>query len=242
MSKILVCNHKMFLTSDEEVMLKRQMDEIDFSKVKLVVCPNYLNLEAYDNYFVGAQDCFYEDKGAYTGEISAYDLSFKNVKYVILGHYERRKHDTDNVINLKIKAALRNGITPILCIGETKIDKEMIRTSEVLRKQLYKALDNVTLDDNEEIIIAYEPVWAIGGNKTLEKEVIEDTFKYIKKLLEEKNMYNYKLIYGGSITSKNIENIVSDKIDGYLLGLASVDINELKSIAKCINSVNKGKK
>ena len=121
-----------------------------------------------------------------------------------------------------------------MCIGETKIDKELIRTSEVLKKQLYKALEGILLDSKEKIIIAYEPVWAIGGEKTVSKEVIEDTFKYIEKLLKEKNIYNYKLIYGGSITSKNIKNILSDKIDGYLLGLSSVNIDELKKIIKCI--------
>ena len=234
MNKLVVCNQKMFLTYDEASMLKKQMDEVDFFSVNLIVCPSILNLDIFKNYTIGSQDCFYEDKGAYTGEVSAYDLSFKNVKYVIIGHSDRRKYDTDKEINLKVKAALRNGITPILCIGETKIDKELIRTSEVLKKQLYKALEGILLDSNEKIIIAYEPVWAIGGEKTVSKEVIEDTFKYIEKLLKEKNIYNYKLIYGGSITSKNIKNILSDKIDGYLLGLSSVNIDELKKIIKCI--------
>ncbi len=234
MNKLVVCNQKMFLTYDEASMLKKQMDEVDFSSVNLIVCPSILNLDIFKNYTIGSQDCFYEDKGAYTGEVSAYDLSFKNVKYVIIGHSDRRKYDTDKEINLKVKAALRNGITPILCIGETKIDKELIRTSEVLKKQLYKALEGILLDSKEKIIIAYEPVWAIGGEKTVSKEVIEDTFKYIEKLLKEKNIYNYKLIYGGSITSKNIKNILSDKIDGYLLGLSSVNIDELKKIIKCI--------
>ena len=234
MNKLVVCNQKMFLTYDEASMLKKQMDEVDFSSVNLIVCPSILNLDIFKNYTIGSQDCFYEDKGAYTGEVSAYDLSFKNVKYVIIGHSDRRKYDTDKEINLKVKAALRNGITPILCIGETKMDKELIRTSEVLKKQLYKALEGILLDSNEKIIIAYEPVWAIGGEKTVSKEVIEDTFKYIEKLLKEKNIYNYKLIYGGSITSKNIKNILSDKIDGYLLGLSSVNIDELKKIIKCI--------
>lgn len=222
----------MFLTYDEAVALKEEMDEVDFSKVDLIVCPSYLNLDVFKKYNIGAQNCFYEDKGAYTGEVSAYDLSFKNVRYVIIGHYERRSYDLDEVINLKVKAALRNMMVPILCIGETKIDKELRRTSEVLKKQLYKALDGVTSTDD--VIIAYEPAYAIGSEKTVSKEEIEDTFKYIKKLLSEKNITNYKLIYGGSITSSNIKDILSSQIDGYLLGLASVNINELKTIVKCI--------
>ena len=232
MKKILVCNQKMFLTYDEAVALKKEMDDVDFSKVDLIACPSYLNLDVFKNYNLGAQNCFYEDKGAYTGEVSAYDLSFKNVRYVIIGHYERRCYDPDEVINLKVKAALRNMMIPILCIGETKIDKELRRTSEVLKKQLYKALDGVSSDDD--VIVAYEPAYAIGGEKPVSKEEKEDTFKYIKKLLNEKNITNYKLIYGGSVTSSNIKDILSNEIDGYLLGLSSVNINELKTIVKCI--------
>ena len=232
MKKILVCNQKMFLTYDEAVALKKEMDDVNFSKVDLIVCPSYLNLDVFKNYNLGAQNCFYEDKGAYTGEVSAYDLSFKNVRYVIIGHYERRCYDSDEVINLKVKAALRNMMIPILCIGETKTDKDLRRTSEVLKKQLYKALDGVSSGDD--VIIAYEPAYAIGGEKPVLKEEIEDTFKYIKKLLNEKNITNYKLIYGGSITSSNIKDILSSQIDGYLLGLSSVNINELKTIVKCI--------
>lgn len=232
MKKILVCNQKMFLTYDEAVALKKEMDDVNFSKVDLIVCPSYLNLDVFKNYNLGAQNCFYEDKGAYTGEVSAYDLSFKNVRYVIIGHYERRCYDSDEVINLKVKAALRNMMIPILCIGETKTDKDLRRTSEVLKKQLYKALDGVSSGDD--VIIAYEPAYAIGGEKPVLKEEIEDAFKYIKKLLNEKNITNYKLIYGGSITSSNIKDILSSQIDGYLLGLSSVNINELKTIVKCI--------
>ena len=95
MKKILVCNQKMFLTYDEAVALKKEMDDVDFSKVDLIACPSYLNLDVFKNYNLGAQNCFYEDKGAYTGEVSAYDLSFKNVRYVIIGHYERRCYDSD---------------------------------------------------------------------------------------------------------------------------------------------------
>lgn len=240
MKKILVCNQKMFLTYDEAVLLKSQMDELDFSNIHLVVCPSFLHIDVFKGYNLGAQDCFYEDAGAYTGEVSAYDLSLKNVKYVIINHFERRKYDTLQDVNLKVKAALKNCLTPVLCIGETQMDKDLRRTSEVLKKQLYKALDGVSSD--EKIIIAYEPSYVIGNEKTLSKEEIEDTFKYLKKLLKEKNFINYKLIYGGSVTAANIRKIMSSSVDGYLLGLSSVRKDELKGILECINDVNKGKK
>lgn len=234
MKKLLVCNHKMFLTHDEALMLKEQMDNMDFSNLNLIVCPSYLNFDLFDNYSLGAQNCHHEDKGAYTGEISSYDLNLRGIKYVIVGHAERRKYDSNEDINKKIKSILRNMMTPILCIGETKIDKDLMRTSEVLKKQLYTALDKVSFDEDDEIIIAYEPVWAIGNEETLSKEDIEDILNYIHKLLKQKNISNYKLLYGGSITASNIKSILSDKLDGYLLGNASINDNELKEIIKCI--------
>lgn len=241
MKKILVCNHKMFLTHDEAVGLRNNMDDIDFRDIKLIVCPSYLNFDVFKSYDLGAQNCHYENRGAYTGEISAYDLSLRGIKYVLVGHSERRKYDTEVDINNKVSAILRNNMIPILCIGETKIDKELRRTSEVLKKQLLTAIDKIDFQNENEIIVAYEPVWAIGSNKYLSKEEIEDILEYIKKLLIQNNVLNYKLLYGGSINDKNIKEILSDKVDGYLIGNSSVDKDLLNNIVKCINSVNKDK-
>lgn len=234
MKKILICNHKMFLTHDEAIFLKRKLDNLDFSNFELVICPSYLNLKIFEEYTLGAQDCFYEDKGPYTGEISAYDLGLRGVKYVLLGHFERRKYDTDKTIALKVKAALRNTITPIICIGETKIDKELRRTSEVIKKQLSLAVSNLMLENNQEVIIAYEPAWSIGKNSTPLVNEIEDTLAYIAKLLNQFGVKNYRLVYGGSVTSSNIKSILSDKIDGYLIGSSSIDAEEIKKISECI--------
>lgn len=241
MKKILICNHKMFLTNDEAVALKNELDNANFSNQELVICSSYLNLKIFDGYTLGAQDCFYEDKGPFTGEISAYDLSLRGIKYVLIGHFERRKYDTDKTISLKVKAALRNMITPIICIGETKMDRELRRTSEVIKKQLSVAVSNLKLEDDQEVIIAYEPAWSIGGNNTPSISEIEDTLTYVSKLLVQFGLKRYRLIYGGSVTASNIKNILSDKIDGYLIGSSSVDIDELKKISKCINGVNKDK-
>lgn len=234
MKKILICNHKMFLTYDEARLLKNSMDDMDLSKVDLIVCPGYLNFDVFKDYKLGSQNCHFENKGAFTGEISAYDLNLRGVKYVIIGHSERRKYDTDKDINLKVISVLKNSMTPILCIGENKIDRDLRRTTNVLKRQLFTAIENVTLNDDQKIIIAYEPVWVIGGKASLSKEEIEDAFCYIRKLLEQKKIFNYKLLYGGSVNHNNIKSILSDDVDGYLLGNSSVDENELNTIINCI--------
>lgn len=241
MSKILVCNHKMFLTYDEAVNLKDKMNQLDFGCIELIVCPSYLNMNVFSDYSLGAQNCFYEDTGAFTGEVSPRSLSLLGVKYCLVGHSERRRYDTNKEVNLKVGAILRNMMTPIVCVGETKMDKELMRTSEVLKKQLYSAIDGIKMQENEELIIAYEPVWSVGSGNNLSKQEIEDTLTYIRKLLKQKNIDNYKLLYGGSVNKDNIKSILSDKVDGYLLGNASVSYEELKSIIKCINGVNKDK-
>ena len=219
MKKLVICNQKMFLSYDEAKILKGQMDDIDLSNVDLVVCPNFLNMDVFSGYNLGAQDCHYEERGAYTGSVSPYDLKLRGVSYCLAGHSERRCYDSNKDINLKVKAILRNMMTPVICIGETKIDR---------------AVSGIKLDSEDEIVIAYEPAWAIGGDIALKKEEIEDTFKYIRRVLEENNITNYKLIYGGSITPSNIKSILSDNIDGYLLGSSSASYDELSSIIKCI--------
>ena len=232
--KTVICNQKMYLTKDEAKNLSEEYDNIDFSKIKLIVCPSYLNFEYFKKYQLGAQNCFYEDKGAYTGEVSAYDLYLRNIKYCIIGHSERRKYDNDEIVNLKVKACIRNSIIPIICIGETKIEREMLKTSSVLKRQISKALKDVELDSRNPIYIAYEPIYKIGSKIPMEISEIEDTFTYINKVLEELNIPNYKILYGGSVKGNNIKDILSDKIDGYLVGGSCVDIEDFKVLIKSI--------
>lgn len=234
MKKILVCNQKMYLTYDEAINLKEHMEEIDMQNIDLIICPSYLNFDVFKDYDLGAQNCFYENKGAFTGEISSYDLSLRGIKYVLVGHSERRKYDTLDDINLKIKSILRNSMIPILCVGEEKIDKELMKTGSVIKKQLTTALKDVYLENDQQIIIAYEPRYLIGGKNTLNKDNIIDTFKYIRKIMNQLEIENYSLLYGGSVHSENFKDINSDDIDGFLLGASSVDIQELKNIIKCI--------
>lgn len=234
MKKILICNQKMYLTYDEAVTLNAEMKMIEQKDVDLIVCPNYLNFNIFSDFKLGAQDAFYEDKGAFTSKISAYDLALRGIKYSIIGHSEVRDEQSDLEINLKIKSLLKNSMTPILCIGETKFDKELMKTSFILKNQLTKALKDIWLDEYQTIYIAYEPRYLINGKYSLSKKEILDVFEYIKKVLKDLNITNYKLLYGGSINSSNVKNIISDDMDGLLLGAASVNINELKEIIKCI--------
>ena len=234
MDKILICNHKMFLTPDEALMLKENMDNLNINSDNLIICPNFLDFDTFSNYNLGAQNCFYEDKGSYTGEVSAYHLHLKGIKYCIVGHLERRNVESLKEINLKVHACLRNSITPIICIGESRLDKEMRRTSESLKKQLITILKDINLSSYQEIMIAYEPSWTIGTGNIVKKEDLSDTAKFIKKILLDLKISNYKLLYGGGITGNNIKELLIDGIDGYLIGSASTNINELKNIIDCI--------
>ena len=232
--KTIICNHKMYLTYDEAKRLKEEMSLIDLSNIELILCPSYLNFNIFKGYKLGSQDSFYIDKGPYTAEVSSYDLSLRGIKYSLVGHKDRRKYDDDKVINLKIKSLLKNSMTPILCIGESKLDKELMRTPEVLKKQLEKALNGICLEEYQTIYIAYEPSYLIGLDNALSVDKIIDTLDYIKKIVDFIGIKNYKLLYGGAVNSSNIKELLSDKIDGYLLGKSSVDINELEKIIKCI--------
>lgn len=234
MKKMLVCNQKMFLTHDEAIILEDEMRNVDLTSVNLIVCPSYLNLDVFKNYNLGAQDAFYEDKGAFTGKVSAYDLSLVGVKYVIVGHSEIRGNDTDDIINKKVKAILRNSMTPILCVGETKIDRELRRTSEVIKRQLKLGLKDVILENSQEVVIAYEPCWAIGSGKHPDETSLEDAVLYIKNILKQINISNYKIIYGGSIGKYTTELLSNKLVDGYLIGSSSVVLDEFKMIIKCI--------
>ena len=234
MKKILVCNQKMFLTYDEAKELRDEL--INYNNDNLIIAPNFLNMKLYKSFNLCSQNCFYEVNGAYTGEVSCYHLNLIGVKYVLIGHSERRIYDDNKIINKKIKSALSNALTPIICIGESYLDNQMCRTSSVLKKQVVEALKDVDL--NSEIIIAYEPTWVIGKKVTLNKSIIDDVSSYIKKVLNELGYNNYKLLYGGSVSLENIKSIITDKVDGYLLGSSSCNINEVKEIIKCINNVN----
>lgn len=232
MNKIIVCNHKMFLSRKDCLELKKNLDNLDINEIDLIICPNYLNFDIFSGYQLGAQDAFYAQDGAYTSKISASNLSEIGIKYSIVGHSYMRKFDTDNVVNLKVKAILDNNMIPILCIGEE--DENRKSWESTISKQLKDGLKGI--DKNSKVIIAYEPIWTIGTGKIIDSSRLEESVNYIKKLLSELEINNYKILYGGSVTSINISEISSNLVDGYLLGKSSASVNELSNIIKCIKA------
>lgn len=183
----------------------------------VILCPPFTYLQKGNNYVLGAQNCFYKNEGAYTGEISPKMLKDLGCKYVIIGHSERREifKEDNECINLKIKICLENKLKPILCVGEKlREDRE-----QVLRAQL-KGIND------KNIIIAYEPVWAIGTGKACELEDILSSYNLIKKIAKEN-----KVLYGGSVNSINAKDIINIT-DGVLVGGASINKKEFLKIIK----------
>lgn len=232
MNKIIVCNHKMFLSRKDCLELKKNLDNLDINEIDLVICPNYLNFDIFSGYQLGAQDAFYEKDGAYTSKISASNLSEIGIKYSIVGHSYMRRFDTDDVVNLKVKSILDNNMIPILCVGEE--DENRKSWESTISKQLKDGLKGI--DKKSKVIIAYEPIWTIGTGKIIDSSRLEESVNYIKNILSELEINNYKILYGGSVTSSNISEISSNLVDGYLLGKSSTSINELSNIIKCIKA------
>lgn len=178
---------------------------------------------------VGGQDLFWEKEGAYTGEISAEMLASAGCRCVIIGHSERRQyfHETDETVNRKIKAAIAGGLAPIMCIGETESERESEKTFSVLDKQIKKGLEGLTSDELKDLVIAYEPVWAIGTGKTASKEQAQEVHNYLRSLLSDwgQDFSNtIRILYGGSVKPNNIAELMTmPDIDGALVGGASLD-------------------
>lgn len=190
---------------------------------------------------IGAQNMHWEEKGAYTGEISPQMLTCINVEYVIIGHSERRQYfaETDETVNKKIKAAFANNLKPILCVGETLKQRELGLAEEVITRQTTLALEGLTKEQAQNTIIAYEPIWAIGTGKVATKEDANDAIKQIRNqiasLYGEETAQNITILYGGSVNSKNAKELFSTSdIDGGLVGGASLKIDEFDAIIKSI--------
>lgn len=186
------------------------------------------------NIHVGAQNVFYEDSGAYTGEVSAQMLKCINTEYVIIGHSERRKYfaETDEIVNKKVHKAIENGLKPIICVGETLEEREQGKAIEKITSQISEALKGLTKENLENIIIAYEPIWAIGTGKTATKEDANEAIKAIRsKINEQFGTDDITILYGGSVKPENANELfqMSD-IDGALVGGASLKASSFKAI------------
>lgn len=221
----------------------------DIKKGEIAVCPNFLSLLEVKEILknsqikIGAQNTFWENKGAFTGEISPYMLTEAGCDYVIVGHSERRKFLMVNyeMIHREIKAVLSvEDLIPIVCIGENWDERKTDRRDFVLYDQLQQALSGVDIVGNQEIIIAYEPIWAIGSGTAIEPGEAEYAHKIIKLTLTD--MYgmkivnnNFKIIYGGSINSENVNEFTNlENIDGLLVGGASLDATEFYTVVKAM--------
>ncbi|PIR13572.1 triose-phosphate isomerase [Candidatus Falkowbacteria bacterium CG11_big_fil_rev_8_21_14_0_20_39_10] len=248
-NKIVIGNWKMKLTLAESLELTKKLKAKfkNFTKEEVVICPSHIVLDEISKILedsiikVGAQNVFWEDSGAFTGEISPGMLVEAGCEYVIVGHSERRKYLLQNyeMIHQEVKAVLNvDNLTPIVCIGEESSARKTDKRDFVLVEQLQQALGGINLMSGQQIIVAYEPVWAIGSGLVIEPAEAEYAHKIIKLALNdifgmEMVNNNFRIIYGGSINSKNVKDFASlDNIDGFLVGGASLDVDEFYKIAK----------
>ncbi len=246
--KLIAANWKMYKTVNEaSEYVSRFLPLVQniFDR-DIVLCVPFTLLYIMSNMLegtnvkLGAQDMYFEDEGAYTGEISPIMLKDIGCSYVILGHSERRKYfgETDEIVNKKLLSALKHGLIPIVCIGETLEERESGKTFEVLEKQVKYSLANLSTIDAEKIVIAYEPVWAIGTGKNATPQQAQQAQEFIRKKYAE--IYGslcaekVRILYGGSIKPENFKEIVSQKdVDGGLVGGASLDPENFYKIVVC---------
>ena len=230
--KYFVCNFKNKLTKDDVIKYNNRLSEIDVKMVNLIIVPSLPFLTFFDKngYSLGSQDISSFMDKTITGEVTGEQLKSLGVEYVIVGHSERReyKHEINIDFINKINNALENGIKVIYCIGETLKDKEDGNTYMVLEKQISEVLNNVELKN---IIIAYEPVWAIGTGKVPSEKEIKDNIEFIKDIIEDNYDTKLDVLYGGSINKDNIASINAIKVvDGFLVGGASTSVDNLESM------------
>ena len=242
--KVIAGNWKMNMLPDEAINYITELTPlVKDTENEVILCVPYtdlfyslLNVQG-TNIKIGAQNMHWEEKGAYTGEVSAKMLKSIGVEYVIIGHSERRQYfaETDETVNKKVKTALANDLKPIICVGETLEEREQGITEKIITNQIEKALAEIPGTDLEKIIIAYEPIWAIGTGKTATKEDANDTIKQIRNKLSEmygQNEANGVVIqFGGSVKASNAKELfeMSD-IDGGLVGGASLKADEFSKI------------
>ena len=242
--KVIAGNWKMNMLPNEAIKFIEEFAPlVKDTKNEVILCVPYtdlfyalLNVQE-TNIKIGAQNMHFEEKGAYTGEISGQMLKSINVEYVIIGHSERRQYfnETDETVNKKIKSAFANGLKPIVCVGETLEQREAGSTIEIITNQTKLALDGLTDEQVANTIIAYEPIWAIGTGKTATSEDAENSIKAIREKIAEiygQNVSERVIIqYGGSVKSSNAKELFQmPNIDGGLVGGASLKPEEFAKI------------
>ena len=248
--KVIAGNWKMNMLPNEAISFIEELTPlVKETKNEVILCVPYTDLfytllhVQGTNIKVGAQNLHWEEKGAYTGEVSAPMLKSIGVEYVIIGHSERRQYfaETDETVNKKIKSALKYSLKPIVCVGESLEQRENGTTEKVISNQIQKAFDEIPVEELNKIIIAYEPIWAIGTGKTATKEQANETIKQIRnelaKIYGENEANNAIIQYGGSVKATNAKELfeMSD-IDGGLIGGASLKAEEFSKIVNYDNN------
>ena len=246
-------NWKMNTTVSEAAELVKEMCQgLDaIAGVEKAVCPPFISLEAVRKIIegssikLGAQNLYFEEKGAYTGEISPLMLA-DTCEFVIIGHSERRQYfgETGKVVNKKIQAALRVGLKPILCVGEKLKENEAGRTEKVIVEQLRSSLSGIGAVDD--LIIAYEPIWAIGTGRAATSKQANETISFIRhnvaKLYDEDIAQRMRILYGGSVNAANAAEFLSQpEIDGALVGGASLKASEFIGIVKQASEIRQAR-
>ncbi|WP_417203135.1 triose-phosphate isomerase [Acetoanaerobium sticklandii] len=241
---IIAGNWKMHKTIAEALeFVEKIKAEVAGTDVETVICTPFTQLKDIKqavkdtNIKVGAQNMHYEEKGAFTGEISAAMLKELMVDYVIIGHSERRQYfnETDETVNKKVKKALAYEITPIMCVGESLEEREAEKTKEIVKDQTKKGLEGLTNEQVSSLVIAYEPIWAIGTGKTASSQDANEVIAYIREVV--KDMYSeevseeVRIQYGGSVKPSNVEEIMNESdIDGALVGGASLEASDFTAL------------
>lgn len=241
---IIAGNWKMNMTPSEGVALVNELKPlVANAKCEVVVCPPFVDIAAVgaalagSNIALGAQNMHFESKGAYTGEVSAAMLLELGVKYVIIGHSERREYfaETDETVNKKVAVALQNGLIPIMCCGETLAQRESGVTNEFVSGQVKAGLAGLSSEQVKNVVIAYEPIWAIGTGKTASSEEADKTIAVIRaavaQCFSQEVADAVRIQYGGSMNPKNVSELMSmTNIDGGLIGGASLKAEDFSKV------------
>ncbi|HWZ81753.1 MAG TPA: triose-phosphate isomerase [Terriglobales bacterium] len=245
--KLITANWKMYKTPEQARDFFRDFLPLvqDHDRDEIVVCPTFLAIDAGvtsakgSKIAIGAQDVYWEKEGAYTGEVNAAMLVTVGVTHVIIGHSERRQHfgETDDTVNLKLKSALEAGLAPIVCVGEVLEEREAGLTDDVLRRQCLRAFHAISSKKAGKLVVAYEPVWAIGTGKTATPQMAADAHAIIRgeaaKAFGDEFAAGLRILYGGSVKPENATALMSqEEIDGALVGGASLDPKSFAAIVK----------
>jgi len=244
---IVAGNWKLNKTPHEAIILVNELKReiVDIEAVDVVLCPPFTALgDVADtltdtNIALGAQNIFWEDAGAFTGEISAPMLKDLGVSYVIIGHSERRQyfHETNETVNKRLRAALKHGLTPIVCVGENLSQREANKTFDIIKDHCEGSLNGLSAEEMKKVVLAYEPVWAIGTGKTATPQQAQEVHAFIRQLLgkmfDVETANSVRIQYGGSVTPDNIVSLMAQAdIDGALVGGASLKAPSFAAIVK----------